>query len=60
LGIFDLVGPLSLTISSPFRPINEIGLDEIGVKAVLSLNTFIQVIALELMFSSSVRSYFRI
>ena len=58
VGVFDLIGALSLTITTPFSPFPEIGLNEIGVRTILILNTILQTISLVLMFQSSVLSYF--
>ena len=60
VGIFDLIGALSLTFTTPYSPLPEIGLNEIGVRIVLSLNTIIQLIALIIMFRPQVKSYFNL
>ena len=46
VGIFDLIGALSHSFSAPFSPFPEIGVNEISIRTILSLNTFIQSVAL--------------
>ena len=58
--IFDLVGALSHSFTAPFSPFPEIGINEISIRTILSLNTLIQSIALLLMFLPQVKAYFRV
>ncbi len=60
LGIFDLFGALSHSFTAPFSPFPEIGINEISIRTILSLNTLIQSIALLLMFRPQVKAYFRV
>ncbi len=60
VGLFDLFGALSHSFNAPFSPFPEIGIDEVRIRMVLTLNTLLQFIAIYLMFQSKVRAYFRI
>ena len=60
VGIFDLIGALSHSFSAPFSPFPEIGINEISIRTILSINTLIQSIALLLMFRPQVKAYFRV
>ena len=60
VGMFDLFGALSHSFSAPFSPFPEIGVNEISIRTILSLNTAIQLIALLLMFRPQVKAYFRV
>ena len=60
VGIFDLIGALSHSFSAPFSPFPEIGINEISIRTILSLNTFIQSVALIVMFRPQVKAYFRV
>ena len=60
VGIFDLIGALSHSFSAPFSPFPEIGINEISIRTILSINTLIQSIALLLMFRPQVKDYFRV
>ena len=60
VGLFDLFGALSHSFSAPFSPFPEIGINEISIRTILSLNTFIQSVALLVMFGPQVKTYFRI
>ena len=60
VGLFDLFGALSHSFSSPFSPFPEIGINEISIRMILSLNTLIQFIALLLMFRPQVKDYFKV
>ena len=60
VGIFDLIGALSHSFSAPFSPFPEIGVNEISIRTILSLNTFIQSVALIVMFRPQVKAYFRV
>ena len=60
VGLFDLFGALSHSFSSPFSPFPEIGVNEISIRMILSLNTLIQSIALLLMFRPQVKAYFKV
>ena len=60
VGLFDLFGALSHSISAPFSPFPEIGVNEISIRMILSLNTLIQFIALLLMFRPQVKAYFKV
>ena len=60
VGLFDLIGALSHSFSSPFSPFPEIGVNEISIRMILSLNTLIQFIALLLMFRPQVKAYFKV
>jgi len=60
VGIFDLFGALSHSFSAPFSPFPEIGINEISIRTILSLNTLIQFVALLLMFRPEVKAYFKI
>ena len=60
VGIFDLIGALSHSFSAPFSPFPEIGVNEISIRTILSLNTFIQSVALLVMFRPQVKAYFRV
>ncbi len=60
VGIFDLFGALSHSFSAPFSPFPEIGINEMSIRMILSLNTLIQFIALLLMFRPQVKAYFRV
>ena len=60
VGMFDLFGALSHSFSAPFSPFPEIGMNEISIRTILSLNTVIQLIALLLMFRPQVKAYFRV
>ncbi len=60
VGIFDLFGALSHSFTAPFSPFPEIGINEISIRTILSLNTLIQSIALLLMFQPQVKAYFRV
>ena len=60
VGIFDLIGALSHSFSAPFSPFPEIGINEISIRTILSLNTFIQSIALLVMFRPQVKTYFKV
>ena len=41
VGLFDLFGALSHSFSAPFSPFPEIGINEISIRTILSLNTFV-------------------
>ena len=60
VGLFDLFGALSHSFSAPFSPFPEIGIDEVRIRMILTLNTMLQFIAIYLMFQSKVKAYFRI
>ena len=60
VGIFDLFGALSHSFSAPFSPFPEIGINEISIRTILSLNTLIQSVALLVMFRPQVKTYFRV
>ena len=60
VGLFDLFGALSHSFSAPFSPFPEIGVNEISIRIILSLNTLIQFIALLLMFRPQVKAYFKV
>ena len=60
VGIFDLIGALSHSFSAPFSPFPEIGINEISIRTILSLNTFVQSVALLVMFRPQVKAYFRV
>ena len=60
VGLFDLFGALSHSFSAPFSPFPEIGVNEISIRMILSLNTLIQFIALLLMFRPQVKAYFKV
>ena len=60
VGLFDLFGALSHSFSAPFSPFPEIGVNEITIRTILSLNTLVQSIALLLMFRPQVITYFKI
>ena len=60
VGLFDLFGALSHSFSAPFSPFPEIGINEISIRTILSLNTFIQSVALLVMFRPQVKAYFRV
>ena len=60
VGLFDLFGALSHSFTSPFSPFPEIGINEISIRTILSLNTFIQSVALLVMFRPQVKTYFRV
>jgi len=60
VGIFDLFGALSHSFSAPFSPFPEIGINEMSIRTILSLNTLIQFIALLLMFRPQVKAYFKV
>jgi hypothetical protein len=60
VGIFDLIGALSHSFSAPFSPFPEIGINEISIRTILSVNTFVQSVALIIMFRPQVKAYFRV
>ena len=60
VGLFDLFGALSHSFSAPFSPFPEIGINEISIRTILSLNTFMQSVALIVMFRPQVKAYFRV
>ena len=60
VGLFDLFGALSHSFSAPFSPFPEIGINEISIRTILSLNTFMQSVALIVMFRPKVKAYFRV
>jgi len=60
VGLFDLFGALSHSFSAPFSPFPEIGINEISIRTILSLNTFMQTVALIVMFRPQVKAYFRV
>ena len=60
VGLFDLFGALSHSFSAPFSPFPEIGINEISIRTILSLNTFVQSVALLVMFRPQVKAYFRV
>jgi len=60
VGIFDLIGALSHSFSAPFSPFPEIGINEMSIRTILSVNTFIQSVALIAMFRPQVKAYFRV
>lgn len=60
VGLFDLIGALSHSFTAPFSPFPEIGINEISIRTILSLNTFIQSVALIVMFRPQVKAYFRV
>ena len=60
VGLFDLFGALSHSFSAPFSPFPEIGINEISIRTILSLNTFMQSVALLIMFRPQVKTYFRV
>ena len=60
VGLFDLFGALSHSFSAPFSPFPEIGINEISIRTILSLNTFMQSVALIVMFRPQVKTYFRV
>ena len=60
VGLFDLFGALSHSFTAPFSPFPEIGINEISIRTILSLNTFIQSVALIVMFRPQVKAYFRV
>ena len=60
VGLFDLFGALSHSFSAPFSPFPEIGINEISIRTILSLNTLMQSVALIVMFRPQVKAYFRV
>jgi len=60
VGLFDLIGALSHSFSAPFSPFPEIGINEISIRTILSLNTLMQSLALIVMFRPQVKAYFRV
>ncbi len=60
VGLFDLFGALSHSLSAPFSPFPEIGIDAGRIRMIITLNTAMQFIAIYLMFQSKVKVYFRI
>ena len=60
VGMFDLFGALFHSFSAPFSPFPEIGMNEISIRTILSLNTVIQLVALLLMFRPQVKAYFSV
>ena len=60
VGLFDLFGALSHSFSAPFSPFPEIGINEISIRTILSLNTLIQSVALLVIFRPQVKTYFRV
>ena len=60
VGLFDLFGALSHSLSVPFSPFPEIGIDAGRIRMIITLNTAMQFIAIYLMFQSKVKVYFRI
>ena len=60
VGIFDLIGALSHSFSAPFSPFPEIGINEMSIRTILSVNTFVQSVALLVMFRPQVKAYFRV
>ena len=49
-----------VSFEAPFGPLPEIGLNAMGVRFVLSLNTLIQISSKYLLFHKDIREYFRI
>ena len=60
VGLFDLFGALSHSFTAPFSPFPEIGINEISIRTILSLNTLMQSVALIVMFRPQVKAYFRV
>ena len=60
LGIFDLFGAIVLTFIVPYQPLPEIGLDETGVRTVLSVNSFIQISTIIILFNRTTLNYFKV
>ena len=60
VGLFDLIGALSHSFSAPFSPFPEIGINEISIRTILSLNTLMQSVALIVMPRPQVKAYFRV
>ena len=60
LGIFDLFGAMVLTFIVPYQPLPEIGLNEIGVRTVLSINSLIQISAIIILFNRTTLNYFKV
>ena len=60
VGIFDLFGALSHSFTAPFSPFPEIGINEMSIRTILSINTLIQSIAILFMFRPQVKAYFRV
>ena len=60
VGLFDLFGALSHSFTAPFSPFPEIGINEISIRTILSLNTLMQSLALIVMFRPQVKAYFRV
>ena len=60
VGLFDLFGALSHSFTAPFSPFPEIGINEIRIRTILSLNTLMQSVALIVMFRPQVKAYFRV
>ena len=60
VGLFDLFGALSHSFTAPFSPFPEIGINEISIRTILSLNTFVQSVALLVIFRPQVKAYFRV
>ena len=60
LGIFDLFGAIVLTFIVPYQPLPEIGLNEIGVRIVLSINSLIQISAIIILFNRTTLNYFKV
>ena len=54
VGLFDLFGALSHSFSAPFSPFPEIGIDEVRIRMILTLNTLLQFIAIYLMFQTNI------
>ena len=60
LGIFDLFGAIVLTFIVPYQPLPEIGLSEIGVRTILSINSLIQISAIIILFNRTTLNYFKV
>ena len=60
VGLFDLIGALSHSFTALFSPFPEIGINEISIRTILSLNTLMQSVALIVMFRPQVKAYFRV
>ncbi len=60
VGLFDLYEAITTSILVPYEPIPELGLNDFGVKSVLTLNSIIHISAIYLLFQSRIKSYFNL
>ena len=58
--IRDRYEAITTSILVPYEPIPELGLNDFGVKSVLSLNSIIHISAIYLLFQSRIKSYFNL